>query len=141
MSAKNLKNRMGDHHEAHLVETYGGRRTRGSGSQWRDQTDVRHHRYHEAVAFAFDGKSTRAASMSIKRSDLDKLVEQAHGERPCMAIRFYSDDRLRFFEDWALLREDDLLELIERSRRLDTIEEELATASPTIARLRAAAEA
>jgi hypothetical protein len=55
---------------------------------------------------------------------LAKAEEQAHGERPMIAVRFYDDDRLRRFTDWSLVREDDLLELIERSRRLSELEGE-----------------
>jgi hypothetical protein len=120
--SKGLNHRMAEAHELHIAETFSLRKTRGSGSQWRDQTDVRGHRMDETVAFAFDGKSTRAASTSIKRGDLAKLVEQSDAERPCLAIRFYGNDRLTDFEDWDLLREDDLLELIDRSRRLSRIE-------------------
>ena len=108
-----LAKKMGDTHEAHLCEVFGYRQTRGSGNQWRDQMDARSHRMSEAVAFAIDGKSTRARSVTIKRDDLDKAVEQAGAERPMMAYRFYDDDRLRGYEDWCLLREDDLLELTE----------------------------
>lgn len=114
---------MGDAHEAHLADAYGVRRTKASGSQWRDQTDARGHRYDDAVAFAFDGKSTMARSISVSRADLDKLVEQSLPERPCLALRFYDDERLRGFEDWAVLRECDLAELIERSRLLSAVED------------------
>jgi Holliday junction resolvase len=117
-----LTKRMGDAHEAHIAEVFGYRQTRGSGNQWRDQMDAKGHRMDEAVAFSIDGKSTRAKSIGVKREELDKAIEQAAGERPMMAYRFYDDDRLRRFEDWYLLREDDLLELIERSRRLSELE-------------------
>ena len=123
MSAKNLRNRMGDAHEAHIQAVFGGRRTRGSGNQWRDQTDVRMDHREEAVAFAFDGKSTRARSTTITRADLDKLTEQAAELRPCLAVRFYEDDRLKLAEDWYLVAENDLLELVERSRLLSAVEE------------------
>lgn len=121
-----LNKRMGDAHEEHIAEVFGLRQTRGSGNQWRDQMDARGHRMHEAVAFAVDGKSTRAASISIKLSELRKAVEQAGFERPMMAYRFYEDDHLRRFEDWDLVREDDLRELIERSRRLSEAEAAIA---------------
>lgn len=123
MSARNLRNRMGEAHEAHIQSVFGGRRTRGSGNQWRDQTDVRMDHREEAVAFAFDGKSTRAKSSTITRADLDKLVQQSAELRPCLAVRFYEDDRLKLAEDWYLVAEDDLLELIERSRLLSAVEE------------------
>ena len=114
---------MSDAHETHIADTFGVRRTRGSGNQFRDQTDGRSHRYDEAVAFAFDGKSTFARSTTIKRDDLDKLTEQSDGERPCLAVRFYDDERLRGYEDWYLTTENDLLTLIERSRTLTEVQE------------------
>jgi Holliday junction resolvase len=114
---------MSDSHEIHLAETYGLRRTKGSGNQWQNQTDARGHRMDEAVAFAVDGKSTLAKSISVTRADLDKLIEQSAGERPLLAVRFYDDEMLRGAEDWALVREDDLVELLERSRLLSAVQE------------------
>jgi hypothetical protein len=109
-----LAKKMGDAHEAFIAEALGGRQTRGSGNQWRDPADGRMDRREHPVAFAWDCKSTRAASATIKRADLDKLVEQSHGDRPLLPVRFYDDDRLRGHEDWALIRVDDLVELMER---------------------------
>ena len=103
-------------HEEHLVEVFGGRKTPGSGNQPANPMDGRHNRYEQAVAFAWDGKSTRAKSLGITRDMLAKAREQSHGERPMIAVRFYDDDRLRNFDDWDLIQEDDLLELWERSR-------------------------
>lgn len=104
--------KMSDAHEDHLAELLGGKKTRGSGNQWANQTDGRHNRHDIPFAFAWDGKSTRAKSTTVSRADLDKLVEQAAGERPLLALRFYDDDRLRHFEDWACIRLDDLSEML-----------------------------
>lgn len=117
-----LAKRMGDAHEEHIAEVFGLRQTRGSGNQWRDQMDDRSHRMDEAVAFAVDGKSTRAASIGVKLAEIRKAEEQSGFERPMMAYRFYEDDHLRRYLDLYLLWENDLLELIERSRRLSTAE-------------------
>lgn len=113
-----LNRRMSDAHEAHLSEVLGGRLTPGSGNQAANPMDARQSRYTTSVAFAVDGKSTLAKSISVTRSLLNKAKEQAHGERPLVALRFYDDERLRGYEDWWLMREDDVLELIERSERL-----------------------
>lgn len=110
-----LNRKMSDRHEADLAEAFGGRVTPGSGNGFANQMDVRQSRYDTEVAFAIDGKSTRGKSISVTREMLDKAVEQAHGERPLIALRFYDDDRLRSYEDWTLIRQDDLLELIERA--------------------------
>jgi hypothetical protein len=115
--------KMSDAHEEHLVEVFGGRKTRGSGNQPANPMDGRHSRYERAVAFAWDGKSTRGNSIGVTREMVTKAKEQAHGERPMIALRWYDDDRLRSFEDWVCIQEDDLLELMERSDRLAEIEE------------------
>jgi hypothetical protein len=75
--------------------------------------DGRNNRYEQTFAWAWDGKSTLAASISIPRTMLKKAVEQAGAERPMIAIRFYDDERLRGHEDWFLVRADDFIELQE----------------------------
>jgi hypothetical protein len=117
---------MSEKHEEFIAEAFGGRKSRGSGSQWRDPADGRMDRRGDIICFAWDCKSTRHASITIKRVDLDKVTEQAHGDRPMLPLRFYDDDRLRGFEDWALVKVDDLGELIElagRIKRLRTLME------------------
>jgi hypothetical protein len=74
--------------------------------------DGRHNRYTSAFAFAWDGKSTRSNSISVSRKMIDKAVEQAGGERPMLALRWYFDDRLRKFDDWFLIRADDFIEML-----------------------------
>src|SRR5687768_7630444 len=102
-----LNKKMGDKHEEFLVERLGGRGTRGSGNQANNPMDGRHDRYKEAVAFAWDGKSTRGKSISITRDMVAKAEEQAHGERPMLALRFYDDDRLRGFKDLVVIDFED----------------------------------
>jgi hypothetical protein len=109
---------MSEKHEDHIAEVFEGRKTPGSGNKAANPMDVRQSRYSQSVAFAVDGKSTRGKSISVTRPMLDKAVEQAHGERPAISLRFYDDDRLKGFEDWTLVREDDLVELMERSEKL-----------------------
>lgn len=106
---------MGEKHEEWLAETFGGRKTRGSGSQWRDQMDGRQNRYEVEFAFAWDGKSTMAQSITIDRPMLRKAVQQAGSERPMIGVRFYDDERLRGFEDWVLVKAEDLIEITERA--------------------------
>lgn len=114
---------MSDKHEEHLVEIFGGRKTPGSGNQFNNPMDGRHSRYSTSVAFAWDGKSTRAKSISVTRDMIAKARQQSHGERPMLALRWYLDDRLRTYDDWMLIEEDDLLELMERSERLAAIKD------------------
>lgn len=136
----NLRHRMAEHHEEHLADILGARKTRGSGNQWANQMDVRQSRYTSTVAFAVDGKSTMARSISVSRDMLDKAVEQAAAERPMVALRYYDDERLRGFEDWMIVREEDLLELLHCVDALDSIRVELGAlkeddASATLASL------
>ena len=123
MAKKPTTRQMSDAQEEHIAEVFGVRRTRGSGNQFRDQMDDRGHRMDEAVALAFDGKSTLGDSISIKKADLDKADEQAYGEAPVMAYRFYDDWTLKNFQDRYLVTENTLLELVQRSRRLSAVEE------------------
>lgn len=74
------------------------------------------------MAFRWDGKATRSKSVSVSLAMWDKAVQQAHAERPLLALRFYFDDRLRGFLDLMTIRGDDMVELLERSRRLDDLE-------------------
>lgn len=122
MAKKPTTRQMSDAQEEHIAEVFGVRRTRGSGNQFRDQMDDRGHRMDEAVALAFDGKSTLGDSIGIKKSELDKADEQAYGEAPVMAYRFYDDWTLRNFQDRYLLTENTLLELVQRSRTLSVAE-------------------
>jgi hypothetical protein len=104
---------MGEAHETFLAKLFGGRKTRGSGNQWRDPMDGRTNRYEQAFAFAWDGKSTMAKSITIDRPMLRKACEQAGPERPMIGVRFYDDERLRGFEDWVLVKAADMAEVVE----------------------------
>ena len=66
-------------------------------------------------AFAWDGKSTMAKSITIDRPMLRKATEQAGAERPMIGVRFYDDERLRGFEDWVLVKAADMAEVVERA--------------------------
>ena len=110
------RHEMGSRHETWAAEVLGGRKTRGSGNQWRNPTDGRHNRYSDTHAFSWDCKSTRGKSISVTREMLDKIKEQADTERPMIPLRFYDDDRLRNFEDWIVIKADDFLELLEAAK-------------------------
>lgn len=116
---------MSDAHEIALVEALGGRRTAGSGNQPANPMDGRHNRYEATCAFAWDGKSTFASSISITRTMWDKAVDQAHGERPMIALRWYDSERLAVGLDLVAVTLADFSELLERSERLSAIEDPL----------------
>lgn len=107
---------MGDAHEEHLAELLHMRKSRGSGNQWRDPIDARHNRLDTEWAFAVDGKSTLAKSISITRTMWDKAVEQASGERPMLALRFYDNQSLKVHADLAACGLDDFAELLRAAR-------------------------
>lgn len=112
-----LNKDMGDRHEAHLADRLGMRRSRGSGNQWRDPIDARHNRLDSEYAFAVDGKSTLKKSASVSLAMWDKAVEQAGGERPMLALRFYADASLtRVLADLAVADLDDFAELLDAAR-------------------------
>ncbi|MFF7198222.1 hypothetical protein ACFZAM_31500 [Streptomyces sp. NPDC008079] len=107
-----LNKDMGDAHEKAVAEKLGMRQSRGSGNQWRDPIDARHNRLDTEYAFAVDGKSTLAKSISVTRAIWEKAVEQAGGERPMLALRFYDDASLsRVGHDLAVCGLDDFAEM------------------------------
>lgn len=109
-----LNKDMGDLHEKAIAEKLHMRQTRGSGNQWRDPIDARHNRLDTEWAFAVDGKSTLAKSISVTRAMWEKAVDQAGGERPMLALRFYNDASLsRVGHDLAVCELDDFAGLLE----------------------------
>lgn len=118
-----LNNRMGSAHESFLVSLLGGRQTRGSGNQWQNQMDGRHNRLLQTFAFAWDGKSTLGKSVGVSRAMWAKAVEQAHGERPMLALRWYDNERLDVGLDLITMSAHDAAELIEKANRVVALEE------------------
>lgn len=112
-----MRQRMAEMHEDYLARTLpGARRTRASGSQFNDQTDVRQDRRDRLMAFAFDAKATLNRSASVKLADWDKVVEQAHHEQPGLALRFYADESLtQVLADLVVIRAEDFAALLEYS--------------------------
>jgi hypothetical protein len=104
---------MGRKHEEYIASVLGARRNRGSGNQWANQMDGRQNRYERDVAFAFDAKSTLGKSITITRAMWEKAVEQSHGERPMIPLRWYDTERLKVGLDLVVITVNDLLELQE----------------------------
>lgn len=111
-----LNHRMAQKHEAFLADLFDGRQTRGSGSQWRDQTDGRNNRMTTPYAFAWDGKATLGKSIGVSREMWTKVVEQSGGERPMLPLRFYANERLDVDLDLVVVSAYDLSELIAAAR-------------------------
>lgn len=112
-----LARKMSDAHERFLVEILGGRRTKASGAVWKDQMDGRHNRRDVPFAFAWDGKSTMAKSVGVSRVMWAKAVEQAAGERPLLALRFYDTERLDVGEDLVVLSAHDFAEMLQAANK------------------------
>jgi hypothetical protein len=102
-------------HEADLAEWFGTRANPGSGNQFNRQGDGRNNAHEQEFAFCWDGKATLGTSIGVTRLMLKKIKQQAHRERPMVALRFYNNDRFTESEDWAVIPMDDLRELIERA--------------------------
>lgn len=105
---------MGEAHDRACAELLGGRKTRSSGNQFNDQLDGKHD--DGEFRFAWDGKSTFGKSLTVSLRSWDKIVEQAHGMRPLMPLRFYTDWRLTVGLDLVVCDMNDLCEMIERLR-------------------------
>jgi hypothetical protein len=119
-----LNRAMSRDHERDVAERLGGRQTRGSGNQWHGPMDGRQDRYCKSIAFAWDCKATRGESLGVGRRMWAKAVEQANGERPCIPLRFYRNDRLTEKDpDLVVLDFNDFEEMLET---IDTLTEQLA---------------
>lgn len=125
-----LAKKMGDAHENFLTEILGGRKTRASGSVWKDQMDGRHNRMDVPFAFAWDGKSTLAGSVSVSRKMWEKAREQAAGERPLLGIRFYDTERLDVGEDLVVLSAHDFAEMLEEVNKDTPVQIFLSSKDP-----------
>jgi hypothetical protein len=109
---------LSDKHETFLADTFGGRRTPGSGNQFnrpmdvRDAPDIPH-------AMAWDGKSTLSRSVGVTREMWQKAREQANTEIPALALRWYDNERLDVGLDLVVLDAHDFAAILEAARRYD----------------------
>jgi hypothetical protein len=100
-----------DRHERFLAELIDGRTMPGSGNQFAGQLDARGDARRQPFAFALDGKCTLGASITLKLADWEKVIEQAHDERPGFGLRFYLDGTLRHTVDLIAIPAADFDEL------------------------------
>lgn len=132
------RNEMARLHEEFLAELNGGRDSRGSGQTWQDQGDGRNNRITTEFAFAWDGKATRGKSITVDRAMIDKIREQAAGERPEIGLRWYdTDDLRRVGEDWVAIPAADYGELLAAGRLAAEAENSLVEAGRLQAEARA----
>jgi hypothetical protein len=120
---------MGRLHEEHSAEIFGGTRSRGSGSTWKDQTDG-YNGPDEPFSFRWDCKSTKAASISVSLATIEKVREQAQGHRWAIPLRIYGNDKLTVVAaDLVALKDTDLAELLEAARSWVELETSLGSVS------------
>jgi len=118
---------MGRLHEEHAAEIFGGARSRGSGSTWKDQTDG-YNGPDEPFSFRWDCKSTKAASISVGLATIEKVTEQAQGHRWAIPLRIYGNDKLTVVRaDLVALKDTDVAELLEAARSWETLTGDLST--------------
>lgn len=133
MPSKGMRKEMGDRHEEHLVDMLGGKQSRGSGNQWHSPMDGRQDRREQEFAFAWDGKSTTTGTISVTQAMWDKAVEQASGERPMLAFRWYPTTRPTVSNrdglDLACISLDDMTALLEAARGRGALLADLAALS------------
>lgn len=121
MVSKPSTREMSDKHEDFLAELLGGRKTRGSGSHWRDQMDGKNDQYEQPHALAWDGKATQAKSVGVSREMWAKACEQSGGLIPSIAIRFYGAGfRLKPELDLIALEANDFAAILEDARTSNT---------------------
>lgn len=115
------KKRMGDLHEKYLAELTGSRQSKASGAKFDDKADGRGNHLLDEWAVCFDGKSTRGLGINITREMLAKIIDEAHGERPMIGLRFYDNDRLdRIGFDWVAIEAQHFAELLFAARHAAT---------------------
>lgn len=112
---------MSDAHEIFLAELLDGRRAKGSGNQFNDQMDGRNGHHTHAFPFAWDGKSTFGNSIGVSREMWTKALEQSHGEIPMLALRWYSDYRLKPLQDLVVIDAHRFAEILEAARKMSAI--------------------
>ena len=105
-----------DAHEKFLAGLFNARQMPGSGNQFNGQADVRNDDRRQWHAYAVDGKATFGKSISVTRAMIEKIIEQAHNERPALAFRFYLDETMRDTVDWVAVSADDFFELLMDAR-------------------------
>lgn len=116
---------MGRLHEEHAAEIFGGARSRGSGSTWKDQTDG-YNGPDDPFSFRWDCKSTKAASISVSLATVEKVTEQAQGHRWAIPLRLYGNDKLTVVSaDLVALKDTDVAELLEAARSWAALTEDL----------------
>src|SRR5690348_13915581 len=120
---------MGERHEKDVAEALGMVTTPGSGNG-KDKGDAHHH-HDTPFAFRMDAKSTKGKQIAVTLAMLEKLREQAGGERPALPLRWYANEALtKVAEDWIAVTLMDFSELVADARDWAALLARLALAWP-----------
>lgn len=115
---------MGERHEKDVAEVLGGTMTRGSGNGI-DKGDGAHH-HDAAFAFRWDAKSTKGKQIAVTAAMLEKIIEQAGGERPALPLRWYGNEMLtKVLHDWIAVKLADFSELLADARETAALREQV----------------
>lgn len=114
---KDIKARLSQRHEDDIAGWFGeGTRHPGSGNQFTKPLDGRSG-FAGEWDFAWDCKAAMPGtqSITITRAMLDKLLEQCHGRRPLLPLRFYDTERgdYRDHHDLVVVRASDAISMVE----------------------------
>lgn len=121
---------MGRLHEEYLAQINDGKKTAASGSGWAEQADGRNH-HDLPFAYRWDGKSTLGQSITVTLPMVEKILDQAHGERPQIGLRWYGDDRLKsVLADWVAVRAADWEETLMAARSWVFLETAVGEVTP-----------
>lgn len=116
MPANPTTQEMGERHEAYLAKINGGNMHRASGAVWFDPADGSNPR-DDALAFAWDGKSTLGKGINVTRDMLAKITDQSMGCRPQIGLRFYDNPNLDDIAyDWVAVPGDNWEEVLNAGR-------------------------
>jgi len=88
--------------ECKLASSVKGRRHRASGADWKDKSDV------SERTIRYECKTTRRQSISIRRSDLRKIADEAilDGQVPILHLQF-EEEGAQAVEEYFVLRRAD----------------------------------
>jgi hypothetical protein len=107
---------MGERHVRHVAEVLGAHTTKASGATATDKADGAHH-HDLPFAFRFDGKSTKGQQIAVTLAMVEKICEQAGGERPALPLRWYGNGMLtQVLADWIAVQLVDFAEVLASAR-------------------------
>ena len=113
---KDIKAALSRKHEDDIAGWFGGSRHAGSGNQFTKQLDGKTG-FAGEWDFSWDCKAAMpgTSSITVTRTMIDKIVNQAHGRRLMLPMRFYDTERGDFLDrhDLVAVRASDAIAMVE----------------------------